>query len=35
MQLNYGRGSAGSLVIDYSIQDNTKAVAASTTTQEV
>lgn len=35
MQLNYGRGSAGSLGIDYSIQDNTKAVAASTTTQEV
>ena len=35
MQLNYGRGSTGSLGIDYTIQDNTKTVDTSTTTTEV
>ena len=35
MNLNLGRGSAGSLGIDYVIQDNTKQVAANTTTTEV
>lgn len=35
MQLNFNRGSAGSIGIDYTIVDNTKTVAADTTTQEV